>query len=87
PQAEMDRAAAGPLSGALAAPKLQDASGKIDPVTGKISLQIGTGDHAQRAIVYQTIQWSFIAGGLITGCVFLFLAFKGDQASVPISVK
>ncbi|WP_020675520.1 hypothetical protein [Geopsychrobacter electrodiphilus] len=40
-------------------------------VAGTITRVIGSGKHAQAAIVWQTIKWSFLAGSTLTVLVFI----------------
>jgi hypothetical protein len=46
---------------------------------GEITKQIGSGDHAQNSIVYQTILWSFIAGAVLSAACFAYAAWKGAE--------
>lgn len=52
----------------------------INPdLPGKISEIIGSGKHAQAAIVWQTIKWSFIAGGAFSIMFFVLSFFTEDR--------
>ncbi len=49
---------------------------------GKITETIGSGKHAQAAIVWQTIKWSFIAGSLFS-LVFVIFAWQDEIEASP----
>lgn len=49
---------------------------------GAISDIIGSGKHAQAAIVWQTIKWSFIAGSAFSVVFFLF-AWCAEKKNPP----
>jgi hypothetical protein len=51
-------------------------------IPGKITETIGSGKHAQAAIVWQTIKWSFIAGGGFSVIFFVF-AWLTDKKEAP----
>lgn len=69
-----------PIQGELhSPPALPAPSTQLTPVVGTVSLQIGTGENAQHAIVYRTILWSFIAGGVLSSATVGFSIFKGEQ--------
>jgi len=53
---------------------------------GKITGIIGSGKHAQAAIVWQTIKWSFIAGVILTLLVFVGSYFDSKLAFTVDSV-
>ncbi|MGN7105192.1 hypothetical protein ACTHR6_26495 [Ralstonia holmesii] len=68
---------------------IQMAIGRAEPesrfVTGKIAEQIGSGSHAKNSIVYRTIGWSFLAGGVFSLCVVFYSAFATSES--PFSFK
>lgn len=69
-----------PIQGELhSPPALPAPSTHLTPVVGTVSLQIGTGENAQHAIVYRTILWSFIAGGVLSVATFIHAVFSGQQ--------
>lgn len=55
-----------PVDGELRIPSPQLPQGSFAPIAGAVAKQIGSGEHAQNSIVYKTISWSFIAGGLLS---------------------
>ena len=55
------------IAGELRAPTIPATQGSISaPIPGVVTQQIGSGEHAQNSIVYRTILWSFIGGGLLS---------------------
>lgn len=55
---------------------------KIDlDIPGKITATIGSGKHAQAAIVWQTIKWSFITGSFFSISFFVFAYLSEKQYS------
>ena len=56
--------------GEVRVPSLNATQGSIStPIPGAVTQQIGSGEHALNSIVYQTILWSFIGGGLLSAAV------------------
>jgi len=73
--------------GELRVPSLPATTGAItDPIPGIVTQQIGSGEHAQNSIVYRTILWSFIGGGLLSAASVLIALAKGSP-SVLSEVK
>ena len=69
-----------PIEGELRSPMLPPSSGVIaNPIPGIVTQQIGSGEHAQNSIVYQTILWSFIGGGLLSAASVLTAVLAGQQ--------
>jgi hypothetical protein len=69
----------------FAPPTVQPAPPTVIAIPGSITKQIGSGDHAQNSIVYQTILWSFIAGCALSIACFGYVAWKGaDDPMKPI---
>ena len=59
-------------------------SSQINPdIPGKISQVIGSGKHAQAAIVWQTIRWSFLAGAAFS-LLYFFLSLYNDKKEIPL---
>lgn len=59
--------AAVPVEGALQVPSKSSSQDLITTsIPGIVTKQIGSGEHAQNSIVYKTIAWSFIGGGLLS---------------------
>lgn len=71
------------LPGAIQVPVTAAPSGHITSIPGAVARQIGSGDHAQNAIVYRTIVWSFSLGAFFSAATFVYAAYKG--AASPIS--
>lgn len=55
----------------------------VEDLPGKITDIIGSGKHAQTAIVYKTIGWSFLAGSVFTLILFI-LAWSAGECETPI---
>lgn len=72
--------------GALHVPISKGPAGQIGPIVGTVAQQIGTGDNAQNAIVYRTIIWCFVVGGLLSGASFVY-AFVKESATPMAGVK
>jgi len=69
----------------IAPPPVQPSPPTVIAIPGVITKQIGSGDHAQNSIVYQTILWSFIAGAAMSVACFGYVAWKGvDDPMKPI---
>ena len=69
---------AGPVEGELRVPELTPAQGAIStPIPGLVTHQIGSGEHAQNSIVYRTILWSFVGGGLLSVASIGLAAYGG----------
>jgi len=59
-------------SGEVRAPSPSATKGSIyTPIPGAVTQQIGSGEHALNSIVYRTILWSFIGGGLLSAAVIV----------------
>lgn len=56
-------------------------------IPGKITETIGSGKHAQAAIEWQTIKWSFIAGSAFSGAFFLFAWLVGKKEAPIDGIK
>ena len=67
-------------AGVLQAPTINPPPGQLAPIPGVVTQQIGSGDHAQNAIVYRTILWSFSAGGLLSAAAFAHALLKGTAS-------
>ncbi|KAB2966333.1 hypothetical protein [Zoogloea sp.] len=67
----------GVLQSELRAPILTQPASMVQPIPGILTHQIGSGEHAQNSIVYQTIQWSFIGGGLLSAAVLVIAVYQG----------
>ena len=58
------------IKGEVRVPSLDATQGSIStPIAGAVTAQIGSGEHALNSIVYRTILWSFIGGGLLSAAV------------------
>jgi hypothetical protein len=78
-----DHAAETAVLGELRAPSIPAASGAISmPIPGVVTHQIGSGEHAQNSIVYRTILWSFIGGGLLSGASVAIALWKGSASAL-----
>jgi hypothetical protein len=76
-----------PLQDGVIVPSVPDTAGAITvPIPGTVTQQIGSGEHAQNSIVYRTILWSFIGGGLLSGASVAIALVKGSS-SVLSEVK
>lgn len=61
----------------------QNRQTRIDAdMPGKITETIGSGKHAQAAIVWQTIKWSFVAGSVFS-LIFVLYAWLGETEVSP----
>lgn len=54
---------------------------------GKIAGIIGSGKHAQTAIVYKTIGWSFLAGSVFTAFIFILSWVTGQTKPAIDDIK
>ena len=63
----------------VAPPPALPAETAVVALPGTITKQIGSGDHAQNSIVYQTISWSFVAGATLSTACFAYAAWKGVE--------
>lgn len=72
--------------GELRAPDVPAPAGHIGPIAGTVTQQIGSGDNAQNAIVYRTIFWCFVAGGVLSLAAFGHALFK-DSTTPLAGVK
>ncbi|WP_116383068.1 hypothetical protein [Cupriavidus taiwanensis] len=69
------------IEGELRPPTLPSSPGAIaTPIPGVVTQQIGSGEHAQNSIVYRTILWSFIGGGLLSVAAVLMALRDGSQS-------
>ena len=66
--------------GELRVPDVPAPAGQIGPIAGTVTQQIGSGDNAQNAIVYRTILWCFVAGGVLSLATFGHGLFKDSTA-------
>jgi hypothetical protein len=74
-------ATAPPVQGELHAPSTPSAEGSIAvPIPGAVTQQIGSGEHAQNSIVYRTILWSFIGGGLLSAASVVIALHRGSPS-------
>jgi hypothetical protein len=65
--------------GEVRVPSLNSREGSIStPIPGAVTQQIGSGEHAQNSIVYRTILWSFVGGGLLSAAAVLIALTKGS---------
>lgn len=68
-------------SGEVRAPSLGATQGSIStPIPGAVTQQIGSGEHAQNSIVYRTILWSFVGGGLLSAASVAIALTRGSTA-------
>lgn len=56
-------------------------------VPGKITQLIGSGKYAQSAIVWWTIKWSFIVGGMLTAGAFISHWVYKDEGTLAENIK
>jgi len=71
------------VQGEVRAPTVPSTSGAITvPIPGAVTQQIGSGEHAQNSIVYRTILWSFIGGGLLSAASILIALNKGTSSTL-----
>lgn len=76
-----DQAIPNEVQGELRAPSLPSTAGAISvPIPGTVTQQIGSGEHAQNSIVYRTILWSFIGGGLLSGASIVISLTNGSPS-------
>ena len=60
---------------------------RINPdIPGTITKTIGSGKHAQAAIVWQTIKWSFIAGSAFS-TIFIIFAWSNENEAPSENIK
>ena len=52
---------------------------KGKPSEGQISATIGTGENAKNSIIWITIRWSFIIGGVVSVALYLRPAYCGTD--------
>jgi hypothetical protein len=72
-----------PLRGELRAPTASPNPGALmAPIPGSITQQIGSGEHARNSIVYRTILWSFIGGGLLSAASMALALCLGKPAPI-----
>lgn len=65
--------------GELRAPVLTEPKSAIAHIPGTITQQIGSGEYAQTSIVYRTILWSFIAGGVFSVAAIGISVWRGTD--------
>ena len=65
-----------PIDGELRIPSPQAPQGSLVPIAGAVAKQIGSGEHAQNSIVYKTIAWSFVAGGLLSAAAVCIAVYE-----------
>jgi hypothetical protein len=71
------------IEGELYAPAAPAAAGAITvPIPGAVTQQIGSGEHAQNSIVYRTILWSFIGGGVLSAASIVIALNKGSATAL-----
>src|SRR5450756_2218044 len=71
------------IQGELHVPALPTNTGSITaPIPGLVTQQIGSGEHAQNSIVYQTILWSFAGGGLLSIASIIIALAKGNASAL-----
>lgn len=71
------------VRGELHALSLPTAEGTITvPIPGAVTQQIGSGEHAQNSIVYRTILWSFIGGGLLSAASIIIALCNGSASAL-----
>jgi hypothetical protein len=58
----------------------------VAEIPGSVTKHIGSGGHAQNSIVYQTIQWSFWGGGLLSLAAIGVALYQG-KADALAGVK
>ncbi|WP_146115984.1 hypothetical protein [Malikia granosa] len=70
------------IQGELHVPRLPSSNGTVSaPIPGALTQQIGSGEHAQNSIVYSTILWSFIGGGLLSAASVIIALCKGSASA------
>jgi len=71
-------------NGTVIVPPLNQPGNSISTaIPGAVTQQIGSGEHAQNSIVYRTILWSFVGGGLLSAAsIAIALNLK---ATLPFS--
>lgn len=80
---DQTHAAPPPIQGELHAPLTPTAEGSITvPIPGTVTQQIGSGEHAQNSIVYRTILWSFVGGGLLSAASIIIALNKGNASAL-----
>lgn len=68
------------IQGELHTPTLVTSqSAIVNPIPGVVTQQIGSGEHAQNSIVYRTILWSFIGGGLLSAAAVVIAFCDGSK--------
>lgn len=71
------------VEGEVHAPSVPSTSGSIAvPIPGAVTQQIGSGEHAQNSIVYRTILWSFVGGGLLSLASIVIALCKGSPSAL-----
>jgi hypothetical protein len=70
--------------GEIRVPSLNSTEGSIStPIPGAVTKQIGSGEHALNSIVYRTILWSFIGGGLLSAAMVAIGLVRGSTSTFP----
>jgi hypothetical protein len=78
-----DRVESSAVEGELLAPSAPAAAGAIAvPIPGAVTQQIGSGEHAQNSIVYRTILWSFLGGGILSAASVVIALVKGNASAL-----
>lgn len=71
------------VQGEISVPSAPAVSAAITvAIPGVVTQQIGSGEHAQNSIVYRTILWSFIGGGLLSAAAVLVALMKGNASAL-----
>jgi ABC-type iron transport system FetAB permease component len=71
------------VQGEVHTPTVPSTSGAITvPIPGAVTQQIGSGEHAQNSIVYRTILWSFVGGGLLSAASIVIALCKGVPSAL-----
>lgn len=71
------------VQGEVKVPTVPDTTGGITvPIPGAVTQQIGSGEHAQNSIVYRTILWSFVGGGLLSTASVTIALVKGSSSAL-----
>ena len=69
------------ITGEVRVPNLNATQGSIStPIPGAVTQQIGSGEHALNSIVYRTILWSFIGGGLLSTAIVAIALTRGSTS-------
>lgn len=75
------------VQGELRPPTISPPAGTLAaPIPGTLTRQLGSGEHAQNSIVYRTILWSFVGGGLLSAAAVV-LAYRDGKATPMSEIK